>query len=197
MRVEDGMDVDRAISEFASSAGAIVRELGGTMEAIDGAQIGAAIRGMLGAKRVFAVGAGRSGLALRMVAMRLMHLGMESYVVGEATTPAIAAGDLLIVASASGTTSGVVHAAEVARKVGADVLAVTAKADSALGRLATSVVVLEAATKQEFGERRSEQYAGSLFEQSVLLLFDTVFHCLWRAGSQRAEELMMRHANLE
>ena len=56
------------------------------------------------APRVFVLGAGRSGLALRMTAMRLMHLGLDVHVVGEVTTPAIERGDLLVTASGSGTT---------------------------------------------------------------------------------------------
>ena len=37
-----------------------------------------------------------------MVAMRLMHVGFEAHVVGEATTPSIAEGDRLMVFSGSG-----------------------------------------------------------------------------------------------
>lgn len=40
-------------------------------------------------KRIFVIGEGRSGLAIRMAAMRLMHLGCQVYVVGETTTPSI------------------------------------------------------------------------------------------------------------
>ena len=67
-----------------------------------------------GAPRVFLAGAGRSGLVLRMAAMRLMHLGLDVHVAGDTTTPAIREGDLLIAASGSGTTAGVVKAASTA-----------------------------------------------------------------------------------
>lgn len=67
------------------------------------------------APRVFVAGAGRSGLALRMAAMRLMHLGLAVHVAGDATTPAISEGDLLLVASGSGTTAGVVQSVNTAR----------------------------------------------------------------------------------
>ncbi|MDD1665656.1 MAG: SIS domain-containing protein, partial [Methanomicrobiales archaeon] len=45
------------------------------------------IREILNAKRVYIMGAGRSGLVARAFAMRLMHLGLISYVVGETVTP--------------------------------------------------------------------------------------------------------------
>ncbi|USS91331.1 SIS domain-containing protein [Fructilactobacillus carniphilus] len=77
------------------------------------------------ALRIFVYGGGRSGLALRGLAMRLMQLGKTAYVVGETTTPAIQAGDLLLVASASGTTTGTVNIAKAARQADADVWLLT------------------------------------------------------------------------
>jgi 6-phospho-3-hexuloisomerase len=47
-----------------------------------------------------------------MAAMRFMHLGYTVFIVGETNTPAILEGDLLLVASGSGTTSSVVSSAE-------------------------------------------------------------------------------------
>ena len=45
------------------------------------------------ADNIFVTGAGRSGLAAKAFAMRLMHLGLSSYVVGETISPAINAGE--------------------------------------------------------------------------------------------------------
>ncbi|GAA6621429.1 hypothetical protein [Scytonema sp. NUACC26] len=60
------------------------------------------IQAILNTKRIFVEGEGRSGFAIRMAAMRLMHLGLQDYVVGETTTPSIEKGDLLIACSGSG-----------------------------------------------------------------------------------------------
>ena len=175
----------------------ILKELDSTLSAVNEAEIAVAQRMILAAKRVFVTGAGRSGLALRMAAMRLMHLGLTVHVTGEITAPAITQGDLLIVASGSGTTAGAVHAAEIARKAGADVLAITTAPESKLGVLAQGLVVIPAATKQDHGGAKSEQYAGALFEQSVLLLTDAMFQTMWRERGESAEQLWKRHANLE
>ena len=51
------------------------------------------------AKRIFVMAAGRSGLALKMAAMRFMHLGYTVFIVGETNTPAILKGDLLRLAA--------------------------------------------------------------------------------------------------
>lgn len=149
------------------------------------------------AERVFVHGAGRSGLALRMTAMRLMHLGLEVHVVGEVTTPAIAEGDVLLTASGSGTTSGIVAAARTAVDAGARVAAITTAADSPLADLAEAALVVPAADKQDRSGTASAQYAGGLFEQTVVLLGDAVFHALWKRSGADADELWPRHANLE
>ena len=75
-------------------------ELAETLKKIDQKQIDQLATSIKQAKRIFVSGAGRSLLMLKGLAMRLMHLGYEVYVVGEVTTPAFLSEDLLIVASA-------------------------------------------------------------------------------------------------
>lgn len=180
-----------------ADAVAILGELQRTLLSIAPEQMEDAKRAILAAPRVFTVGAGRSGLALRMAAMRLMHLGLTVHVAGEVTTPAIAKDDLLLVASGSGTTASALHAAEVANRCGASVLAITTDPSSPLARLAKVVLHIPAATKQAHGNTISQQYSGALFEQSVLLLMDTLFQQMWHQRGETAEELWKRHANLE
>lgn len=184
-------------STFFGNSGIVLDELQRALAAIDPKQVHQASEALLKARRVFFLGAGRSGLALKMAAMRMMHLGLCTYVVGEVITPAIAEGDLLVVASGSGTTAGPLHAADVAVKAGASVLAVTTAPHSALALLASLVVTIPAATKQGGDGSQSQQYAGALFEQTVLLLMDIVFHDLWHQRGETAEQLWKRHANLE
>lgn len=184
-------------STFFGSSGIVLAELHKTLDAIDHRQVHQAAEALLKARRVFFLGAGRSGLALKMTAMRMMHLGLCTYVAGEVITPAIAEGDLLVVASGSGTTAGPVHAAGVAIKAGASVLALTTAPHSALALLASLVVTIPAETKQGGDGSHSQQYAGALFEQTVLLLMDIIFHDLWHQRGETAEQLWKRHANLE
>ncbi|GAA3628319.1 SIS domain-containing protein [Kineosporia mesophila] len=149
------------------------------------------------ADRVFVHGAGRSGLALRMTAMRLMHLGLVVHVVGEVTAPAIGKGDVLLVASGSGTTPAIVRAAQTAVAAGAQIAAVTTARDSPLAALADESVIVPAADKLDRSAGISIQYAGSLFEQSLVVLGDALFHARWSASGASADELWPRHANLE
>jgi len=150
-----------------------------------------------GADRVFVIGAGRSGLALRMTAMRLMHLGFTVHVVGDVTAPAIRSGDVLLTASGSGTTGGIVRAAQSAVNAGAVVAAISTTDSSPLAALASTLVVVPAAGKLDRSATASTQYSGSLFEQLVVVIGDALFHSLWQRGQESADELWTRHANLE
>ncbi|SKC68396.1 6-phospho-3-hexuloisomerase [Okibacterium fritillariae] len=181
----------------ATALAAIMAELDALADSIDDRQLEAVAHLLSDADRVFVQGAGRSGFALQMTAMRLMHLGLTVFVVGETTTPAIREGDVLLTASGSGTTGSVVHAAETARSVSARIAAITTAADSPLADLADVAIVVPAATKLDRSGTASAQYAGSLFEQSVVLIGDAVFHQLWKASGLTADDIWPRHANLE
>jgi 6-phospho-3-hexuloisomerase len=182
---------------FFANQDLILNELTDTLAQVSEAQANAAVHAILNAPRIFVTGAGRSGLALRMAAMRLMHLGLTVYVAGEITTPAITRGDLLIAASGSGTTPGVVLAAATANKAGANVLAITTSSESPLATVANNLLVIPAATKQDDSATKSQQYAGALFEQSLLLLTDALFQSMWHQRGETAAQLWKRHANLE
>lgn len=194
------MTTTTTLPTTADALGLIFAENSRVVDAVrsaSGATLDDAAALLAAAPRVFVLGAGRSGLALKMTAMRLMHLGLQVHSVGEVTSPAIASGDLLLVASGSGTTGAIVRGAETARGVGAEILALTTAPDSPLGRCATVTVVIPAAAKQDHAGQVSAQYSGGLFEQTVLLVGDALFHALWQKSGATAEQLWPRHANLE
>ncbi|MUL63323.1 6-phospho 3-hexuloisomerase [Mycobacterium sp. CBMA 234] len=172
-------------------------EITATAAKVDVQQVADLARLLTESTRVFAAGAGRSGLVLRMAAMRLMHLGLNVHIAGDTTTPAINEGDLLLVASGSGTTSGIVKSADTAKKAGAKVATFTTNAESPLAALSDAVVIIPAAQKTDHGSNASRQYAGSLFEQVLFVVTDAVFQSLWDHADIQAEELWLRHANLE
>lgn len=152
------------------------------------------------ARRIFAAGAGRSGLAVRAFAMRLMHLGKAVHVLGDATTPSIGKGDLLLVGSGSGETKSLVAAAEKARACGARIALNTMDDTSALGRLADVAVVLPGHSPKLQNSAKSApsvQPMGSAYEQLSLLVYDAVIMDLMAEMGQTEAEMFARHANLE
>jgi 6-phospho-3-hexuloisomerase len=156
------------------------------------------VEAVMAANRVYVAGGGRSGLMARAFAMRLMHLGLSAYVVGETTTPSIQRGDLLLACSASGETHVTVAVSRIARDAGARVFAITATPKSPMASLSDEAIIIPAPTKQT-GARmgQSAQYAGSLFEQALLVLLDGVSVEIGRRLGTPQQELDSRHANLE
>ncbi|MCQ2738168.1 MAG: 6-phospho-3-hexuloisomerase [archaeon] len=159
-------------------------------------------------KRIFVTGAGRSGLVGKAFAMRLMHLGFVVYVVGETTTPAIGANDCILAISGSGETSNIISAAKNAKKLGANVLAVTSYPESTLGKLADGKVVVKGRTKLEVDDKDylkrqiHGNYTmltplGTAFELTSLVFLDALVPELMEAMDVTEEDLKARHTNLE
>ena len=76
---------------------------------------------------IFLNGAGRSGIAIRAFANRLMHIGFSVSIVGEISSPHSKPGDLLIICSGSGETGSLKSLAEKAKQSGIDLALVTMK----------------------------------------------------------------------
>ena len=169
----------------------ILQELSQAAKAIPAEAISRCAAKIAAHERIFVYGAGRTGLMLKALAMRLMQLGKTVYVVGETITPSIQAGDLLIVASASGTTHSVCHYAAEAIKLQADLLVITAEKESELAKISAPDVIIPAPTKHNLAS--SGQLMGSLFEQMVLIFSDAVTMAL----AEERETLSRNHANLE
>jgi 6-phospho-3-hexuloisomerase len=150
--------------------------------------------------RIFVAGAGRSGLCMRALGMRLMHLGKTVYVVGETTTPSIAANNLLILGSGSGWTASLLAIAGQAQRQGAKVLLFTTDAASPLANLADFRVIIPAPslkTAKGINGPLSVQPLGTLFEQSMLVLCDSLILGLMQRTDVNAAQMFERHANLE
>jgi 6-phospho-3-hexuloisomerase len=193
------MPNDRPASERADAlAQTVLVEVGGALTATVGDQLEHLSEVLATADRVFVTGEGRSGLMAKAFAMRLMHLGLRVHVLGETTTPAVAAGDTVVAVSGSGTTPGTVRAAEQAQRVGAALHAVTTDPESPLAALAVSVLVVPAATKQRRPhEAPTIQPLSSLFDQTVHLLLDVVCLRLARHRNVDPAAAAATHANTE
>ena len=125
-------------------AAVVVKELSAALGAIDTEAAEKFADLLLEADEIFCAGAGRSGFQIRGFAMRLMHMGRKSYMVGETCTPNITKDGLLVICSGSGTTKSLVNHANKAKEVGAKVALITINPDSTIGRLADVVIEIPA-----------------------------------------------------
>ncbi|MCC7550761.1 6-phospho-3-hexuloisomerase [Methanobacterium ferruginis] len=164
--------------------------------------------GMLGSsKNVFVMGLGRSGLVARAFAMRLMHLGVSVYVVGETTTPALASEDCLLAISGSGETFSIISAAKIAQKRGTKIIAVTSYVDSTLAKMSDVVVHIKGRTKidseknyitrQINGKHQSLSPLGTLFEVTSLIFLDGLIAQLMVEMGKTEEDMKARHTVIE
>lgn len=150
--------------------------------------------------RIFVAGAGRSGLCMKALGMRLMHLGKTAYVVGETTTPGIAASDLLVIGSGSGCTASLLTITSQAVQWGAKTLLFTTAVDSPLGQLVHQRVIIPAPSVRHAGGERTQlsaQPLGSLFEQALFILCDALILVLMQRSGADSANMAGRHANLE
>ncbi len=178
-----------------------------TVDELDEEQVEAFLRAITDSEKVFIYGAGRSGLVGKAFAMRLMHLGINVFVVGEIITPAIEKNDVLITISGSGETTSAVNAARIAKKIGAKVAVITTYPQSSLGKLADITVVVRGRTKlrgeKDFVMRqiKGEHYPlaplGTLFEVGVMIFLDAVIAELMVRLGKTEEEMLIRHASIE
>jgi len=184
-----------------------------TARTVDQVNAGRFLEEILGAKRIYLAGAGRSGLVARAFAQRLMHLGFESYVIGETITPAFGPEDVLVAFSGSGETRSVVDACETAREIGGKVCLITSTTDSRIGRMADCIVeignnrLIDADIPQDFeirqltGQYRSVSGSfaplGTLFETSALVFSDAIVSALMEVRHCTIEEIKSRLANVQ
>lgn len=176
----------------SSELSQIVRELNRVFERLSPEDVKRAARCILSHERVFVGGAGRTGLMLKAFAMRLMQMGRTVYAAGESVTPAVRRGDLVFLASASGSTYTALHYARAATEAGADLFVVTAAPDSPLAAFHPADILLPCGGRDR-QEEGSEQVMGSLFEQALLLYCDAVVMAL----DPDPDVMRSRHANLE
>ncbi|GAE26562.1 6-phospho-3-hexuloisomerase [Halalkalibacter wakoensis JCM 9140] len=175
----------------------IIKELQRTADLMNDADIEKLVDGILDAKKVFVAGAGRSGLMAKSFAMRMMHVGLDPYVIGETITPQLEKDDIFIVGSGSGETKSLVSMTEKAKAIGATVAAVTISPDSTIGNLADITIQIPAQVKSGETTVETIQPMGSLFEQSLLLLYDSVILRFMDKKGLDSTTMYGRHANLE
>ena len=164
---------------------------------------------LLNAKRVYVIGAGRSGLVAKAFAMRLMHLGLQAYVVGETITPALNKGDVIVIFSGSGRTKTVADLAETARDIGGRICLITSNADSRIGKIADSIVIIEQhrdavadeaaefEVRQMMGNHKSFAPLGTLFETASMVFADAVISRMMEITLTDESALKNRHTNIE
>jgi len=159
---------------------------------------------LLKAKKIFLLGVGHSGLIGKIFAMKLVHLGFDSYVVGDVTTPALNFEDVMVAISQSGETSTILTLCRKAKKLGGKIIAITSSPKSTLSKLADHTVLIRAKSKNiDFvnfsllGDEEHKNMSGALFGLNIYLFFYGLVCELAKIAGQTPKEIDSRHANIE
>ncbi len=170
---------------------AILHDCKYAVESVDPVAREALIEGILGSRKVFVYGSGRSGLVGQLFAVRLVQLGLDVHFVGEMTTPIIGKDDLTLLISYTGKTSSVVMTADIARRIGSEVVCITGVEDCPLVDSSDVSLVMEVPNDEDI---RSVAPLGTIFEDSALLFFDGIVSEIMAREDISEEEMRGRHA---
>lgn len=144
---------------------------------------------------IFVYGSGRSGLVAKAFAIRLVHLGFQTFVIGETITRPVQKGDLVVIVSGSGETIPAVMTAEISQNLGANVVSITAKKNSEIAKFADVTLFISINYKDK--ERKKYAPLGTLFEASVWILLDAIIADLLDSKDETEDLMRKRHATLE
>jgi len=173
------------------SSSYILEQIQGVLREDNSKEIEEIIELIRKADKIFVYGVGRSALIGKAFAMRLVQLGLKVFFIGETITPIVEPEDLVLIVSSTGETMSAIQTANIARRVGAKVVAVTSKRTSKLAHAANIILHI----KQERDQRQSKfAPLGTLFEVSALILLDGMAAELMDKMGESEATMRARHA---
>ena len=149
------------------------------------------IDSILGSQKIFIYGVGRSGTMCKAFAIRLVQLGLKVFFIGETITPIVEKDDLVIIVSNTGETMSAIQTANITRRLGANVIAITAKDQSKLAHAATTVIHLRVQKDQKDSELAP---LGTIFEITSLIFLDSLIPEIMKKMGQSEANMRARHA---
>ena len=161
------------------------------VSSIDPAVVEKFIDDIIAANKIFIYGSGRSGLSGQFFAVRLVQLGLDVHFVGDMTTPIIGKNDLTILVSRTGETMSAVQTANIARRVGSNVICVTSHRSSKLAHASNMTVHIPFKDDPESAEHAP---LGTLFEESANIFFDSIIPAMMKKLEMDERAMKKRHA---
>ncbi|CAD7695506.1 unnamed protein product [Ostreobium quekettii] len=206
---EEGAD-EESWDDYHKMSQAAIREVATAMAAIDGDEVTQLVKEVCSARKVCCYGVGRERLVMKALAMRLCHMGVDACMVGEARTPAVGKGDL-VMASAGPSYYNTVNAICLAAiRAQAKVIAFTAHQTAPLPFADKAVRIPipfahpipsygHKAPKVEVpnGNAHKVMQLGSAFEVTLWMMFECMCIMIQKKLGVQEVEMLERHTNLE
>lgn len=154
---------------------------------LDSEKVNKLINQIINTKRIFLMGAGRSGLEARAFAMRLMHLGFDVHVIGDVAAPVPTREDLVIIISGSGKTQSIVDLGSYIKGKGPKMAIITRNKDYSL--ILDMAIIIPVKIKDiDKDLRECFLPMGTLFEAVSHIFLDAIISELkYRTGTTEAK----------
>ena len=181
----------------------ILNEIKAVLDSVDEEQVDKLVDIIMSSDKVVGYGAGRMGLSLRAFIMRLNHLGIDAYYLGDTYIPPLSEYDLVLVSSGSGETSMVKKfVEEVKKKTNAYIAAVLGNEYSNISGLSNHVVIFKPCngglnSEDSPDKINSIQLMSTLNEQATYILFDIIAKKLADKLDLDTEKTKRFHFNVE
>src|SRR5947209_14551783 len=175
----------------------VCQDLEGVFDKVEPSALETLAQELLAAQRIVCYGVGREGLMMQAIAMRLMHAGFKSYVVGETVTPPVGPGDVFLVSAGPGYFPTVETLLKVAREAGGRTVVITAQPERAAQMPVDALIHLPAQTMADVTAGISVLTMGTHYEVSLLLFGDLLVVRLLELTHQKREDMYTRYTNMK
>ena len=153
--------------------------------------------------KICGFGAGRMGYGLKAFMMRLNHLGIPAYFIGDTYIPPMNSNDLFIVTSGSGETKSVLNMLEISKNKGnMKTCAITGNSNSSMSKFADLSITFKSSngglnSSDNDQKINSIQPMTTLNEQSMFVFFDIISVMLIKLLGIKKEDEKKFHFNVE
>jgi 6-phospho-3-hexuloisomerase len=130
-------------------------------------------------------------MVCKAFAIRLVQLGLKVFFIGETITPIVEKDDLVIIVSNTGETMSAIQTANIVRRLGAQVIAITAERHSKLAHAASSVIHI--GMDRDPGDSEFSPL-GTVFELTALVFLDGIVSDVMKGLGQTEADMRARHA---
>ena len=178
------------MNNYTEALDTLVGEVHRVAKSVDSQIVEKFIELILSKKTIFIYGSGRSGLVGQYFAVRLVQMKLDVHFVGDMTTPIIGKDDLTIVISNTGETMSAVQTANIARRIGSHVVSITGAKTSKLANASNTVIVVNPKTEV----KKELIPLGTLFEDSVIVMLDSIIPLIMDKLNQTEESMRKNHA---
>ncbi|UCB46393.1 MAG: SIS domain-containing protein [Spirochaetota bacterium] len=159
---------------------------------------------IISAKKIYVLGIGHSGMFVKILSMKLNHVGLKAYTVFDEINPPFEKDDLFIAISQSGETKTIVALAEKAKTLSGNVLGVTTNSESTLARLSKAVLKIDDVSDgidfpglSTLGDKTYQNLTGCLFGFNIYVLFYSLIIMIANERGESPGSIDSRHANLQ